>query len=89
MQLITPVALHIIAPLTVIINPFIKNENIPGTWKIARIITISKIRTPEQLSDYRLISVLPVLSKIHKKLVLKQTVEFIENHKLYKPTQCF
>ena len=38
-----------------------------------------KIQTPRQPSDYKPISALPVLSKIYEKLVLKQTVKFIEN----------
>lgn len=55
--------------------------------KIVRIDPISQIRLQEQLSDYRLISVLPVLSKIYEKLVRKRIVEFIANHELYKPIQ--
>ena len=55
--------------------------------KIVRINPISQIRLQEQLSDYRLISVLPVLSKIYEKLVRKRIVEFIANHELYKPIQ--
>ena len=37
---------------------------------------IPKIRMLEQLSDYRPISVLPILSKIYEKLVMKQ-IEYI------------
>ena len=46
-----------------------------------------KIQTPRQPSDYKPISALPVLSKIYEKLVLKQTVKFIENREWYEPTQ--
>ena len=40
-----------------------------------------------QLSDYRSLSPLLVLPKIYEKFFLKEIVESIENHELYKPTQ--
>ena len=60
----------------VIMNNFIQNEKYPDAWSIARISSIPKIWAPESLSDYRTISILPRLSKIYEKLVLKQTVQF-------------
>ena len=50
-------------------------------------IFIPKVRTPTELSDYRAISVLSVLSEVYEKLVMKQLAEFTENHEPYQSTQ--
>ena len=87
MKVIEAVASYIATALIVIIINFNPERKIFRLRKIARIIPIPKIRTPEQLCDYTPISALPILSKIYEKLVLKQVVDFIKNRKLYKPTQ--
>ena len=69
------------------LNSFIKKEKFPTKWKKARISSRSKVPTPIELSDYRPMLVLPVLFKIYEKLVMKQIIEFIENHELCQSTQ--
>lgn len=39
------------------------------------------------LRDYRPISILPILSKVHEKQVLRQITDFIETHQVYKKHQ--
>ena len=86
MQLIKHVASYIAPPLTNMLNSFIKIEEFPTKCKTARIGSIRKFRTPTEQSDCCPISVLPILSKLYEKLVMKQVVEFIDNHELYQST---
>jgi hypothetical protein len=58
----------------------------PSSWKIERIRPIPKISEPIENSDFRPVSVLPILSKVFERLVLSQLVEYIEEHSLYKET---
>jgi hypothetical protein len=45
-----------------------------------------KISEPIENSDFKPVSVLPILSKVFERLVLSQLVEYIEEHSLYKET---
>ena len=74
-------------PLTFIINNSIEESKFPDQWKIARISLIPKVTNPTELKDYRLISILPILSKVYKKQVLHQTTDFIETQQVYNKHQ--
>ena len=76
---IKPVADIIAAPLTYIINTCIQSNIFPEAWKITRISPISKTEVPKNNDDFRPIAILPVLSKIYERLVLKQQLSFIDN----------
>ena len=77
---------QICSPLTHILNSFIVKDAYPTLWKISRVVPSNKITLPTKPSDYRPISILPALSKVYERIVLKQLLEFIEPHHLYKPT---
>ena len=74
-------------PLTFIINNLIEESKFQDQWKIARISLIPKVTNPTELKDYRLISILPILSKVYKKQVLHQTTDFIETQQVYNKHQ--
>ena len=84
---IKPVAEYIASPLTFIINNCIKTNTFPKQWKIAHISPIPKVKVPITTSDYRPISILPVLSKIFEKVVLHQVNSFIEDRIIYHQYQ--
>ena len=77
---------YIVSPLTHIINECIAQNKFPSLWKIGRISPIPKINDPIKNSDFRPVSVLPILSKVYERLVLSQLVEHIESSTLYKET---
>ena len=77
---------YIVFPLTHIINECIAQNKFPSSWKIGRISPIPKINDPTKNSDFRPVSVLPILSKVYERLVLSQLVEHIESSTLYKET---
>ena len=51
----------------------------PRQWKIARISPIPKVNDIKSKNDLRPISILPVLSKVFERLVLKQKADFLSN----------
>ena len=57
----------------------------PSSWKIARVSPTYKEGSPDERSNYRPISVLPVLSCLFEKLIYNQLCMFLDRHKfLYK-----
>ena len=84
---IKPIAENIASPLTFIINNLIEESKFPDQWKIACISPTPKVTNPTELKDYRPISILPVLSKVHEKQVLHQITEFIETQQVYNKHQ--
>ena len=44
---------------------------------------IPEIQLPVELKDYRPVSILPILSKIYKRVVLEQIANFIEKKLIY------
>ena len=77
----------ICSPLCYIINSSIKNKIFPNQWKISKITPIPKVNHPAESSDYRPISILPILSKVFEKLIMKQIVTFLENEELLAKNQ--
>ena len=69
------------------INNLIEELNFQDQWKIARISPISEIANPTELRDYRLISILPILSKVYEKQVLHKITDFIETQQVYNKHQ--
>ena len=75
------------SPITNIINNCIEANSFPKIWKIVRILPIPKVKVQTKPSDYRPISVLPVLSKVFERIILNQVKQFIDKHKVYQSTQ--
>ena len=80
---IKPVSQFLVSPITFIINNFIKINQFPDTWKLARISPIPKIQLPVELKDYRPVLILSILSKIYEKVVLEQITNFTEKKLIY------
>ena len=64
----------------------IEISTFPHQWKTARVVPISKDNYPSDTTDYRPISILPALSKIAERLILKQLLSHIEEQLLLKST---
>ena len=86
-SLVKLVAENVASPLTYIINECIRLSVFPVEWKCARISVIPKIGNPTTGNDYRPISILPVLSKVFERLIMKQLCNFIETNNIYSSTQ--
>ena len=72
-------------PLTTIVNQCFETGIFPDQLKIAKVITLFKKGDPEQINNYRPISMLPAISKIIEKVMFIQLFEYFNtNNLLYK-----
>lgn len=72
-----------IVKLTHIINAAFRLKHVPSLWKIAEVIMIPKPgKPPNAVSSYRPISLLPVISKLFEKILLKRLSPILEERKL-------
>ena len=77
-----------ITPILVsIINKIIDTGIFPSAFKSALVITIHKAGDPKNPSNYRPISLLPILSKVVEKILAKQIREHLETQNLLAKTQ--
>lgn len=69
--------------ITFIFNAMLRVSYFPCTWKVAQIIMIPKPgKKPEDVTSYRPISLLPILSKVFEKLYVKRLKLIINQKKL-------
>lgn len=67
--------------LTIIFNAILRVGYFPDQWKVAQVITVQKPgKPPNDVTSYRPISLLPILSKLLEKVILKRLRPFIEGN---------
>ena len=59
----------------------------PDAWKCALVKPLPKVSNPVSFGELRPISILPVLSKVTEKLLVKQLQEFIYDNNILPQTQ--
>ena len=75
-------ALPVIArPLAYLFSFSLQSGIFPDSWKTARVAPIYKEVSKEDRSNYRPISVLPVLAPLFENLVNKQLYDYLDNNK--------
>lgn len=75
--------LKAIVKITKIINAAFRLKYVPDLWKVAEVILIPKPgKPPQDVTSYRPISLLPVMSKLFEKLFLKQLKPIIAEKNL-------
>jgi len=72
----------LVKPLTHLINLSIRTNTFPSAWKRGIIIPVLKGGSQNSISNYRPISILPVLSKIIEKVVVVQLMDHLEAKQL-------
>jgi hypothetical protein len=69
--------------LTQIFNAALLTGYFPAQWKVAQIILILQPgKPPNELTSYRPISLLPIVSKGFERIILKRFLPLIENNSL-------
>ena len=61
-------------PLTLLLNESIRNSVVPVQWKQAFILPFPKVPQPKAPSDFRPISITPVLSRMMERFVVQQFI---------------
>jgi hypothetical protein len=70
---------RLIDHLMIIYNTILSTQHFPSQWKLAEIIVLLKPqKPPTQVSSYRPISLLPILSKIFEKLLLSRIRDVVD-----------
>ena len=73
--------------ITIIINTSIVTYTFPDSWKLPHVIPLFKGGDEDDISNYRPISLLPVLSKILERIIADQLMIYLESNKLLSNTQ--
>ena len=73
--------------ITVIINQSLTSGIFPNSLKIAKVTPIFKKENSKLITNYRPISVLPVISKIFKSVIHEQLSEYFIANDLFCPQQ--
>ena len=58
-----------------------RDREFPDSWKEARVAPIFKSGKADDRSNYRLISVLPVFSRLFEKLIYDQLYKYFDSNK--------
>ena len=74
-------------PLSILINNSLSNGIVPETMKIAKVIPLYKAKDQQLLSNYRPISLLPVLSKVLEKVVHNKLSRYLQFHEILYESQ--
>ena len=78
---------EIVQPVTNIYNLLFSTGIFPNKMKMAEVIPLSKCGEDDNLSNYRLVSLLPQLPKILEKLFNNRMDKFIEKYHLLHGSQ--
>ena len=68
-------------------NIAIETSTFPDSWKIARVTPIYKVGEKCERSNYRPISVLPVIARLFEKLVFDQLYQYLDENGFLSPDQ--
>ena len=74
-------ALFISAPLAHLFNLSLSFSYVPPQWRVGVITPVPKVPTPSSCSDFRLITVTPILSCILQKVVIRSFLYPVLIHK--------
>ena len=73
--------------LALLFNSSMEKSQCPDAWKIARIVSVFKDGDKEIKSNYRPISILPVISRVFEKLIADQLYQYMNENSLFSPDQ--
>ena len=77
----------IVAPLTILFNLCVEEGSFPDILKIACVTPLYKKGNSEEPSNYRPISILPVISKIFERLLKDQLLCYLEHNNILSENQ--
>ena len=86
-RVIRGVAKEISRPLSAFFNYCIREGHYPGCFKVARVVPIYKGEDPTLFSNYRPVSVLPVLSQVFERVLRSRLEGFLESAGVLFPGQ--
>ena len=73
--------------LASIFNMSIKECIFPDIWKMAIVVPVHKKGDTSDMSNYRPVSLLSLISKVFEKIICRQVNDYLEEHVILSPTQ--
>ena len=73
----------LIKSLTLMVNQMLFTGIFPDSLKISKVKPLFKARNPVLISNYRLISLLPSLSKIFERITFQQLFDYMTDNNLF------
>ena len=86
-RVIKAVASELAGPLSRILNYCMREGHYPENFKVARVVPVFKAEDPTQFSNYRPVSVLPVLSQVFERVLYSRLIRFLDDNKVIIPGQ--
>ena len=86
-QMLKATGTSIVKSITKLFNLSLKTGIFPTDWKFARVVPIPKTGNPESPSNYRPISILPIISKLLEKHVHNLLYHHLNNNCSLSPNQ--
>ena len=86
-RVIRMVALEISPSLSRLFNLCMRESHYPSFFKIAKVVPVFKGEDPTEFSNYRPVSVLPVLSQVFERVLKERLVAFLEEKGVVTPGQ--
>jgi hypothetical protein len=83
-KLLLPLILPV---LTQLFNFILASSIFPVVWKISNVVPIPKVISLMERSDYRPISILPVLAKAFENVMFEQIAEYVTRNNLFSLVQ--
>jgi hypothetical protein len=76
-RLLKECAVELAEPIKNLINQSISTEKLPMEWKTANVVPIHKKGPKTEVSNYRPVSLLPIISKVMERCVLNKIIDII------------
>ena len=86
-RVIKGVAGELAGSLSRLFNCCMREGHYPACFKVARVVPVFKGEDPTQFSNYRPVSVLPVLSQLFERVLQARLVRFLDRHRVVVPGQ--
>jgi hypothetical protein len=81
------IASAIVKPLTILINDSFETGIFPDILKLSKVVPVFKKGNPYLTTNYRPVSLLPVLSKVYERLFLDRLLNFLDKFKIISNNQ--
>ena len=86
-RVIKGVAKELSGSLSRLYNSCMREGFYPDSFKVARVVPVFKAEDPTEFSNYRPVSVLPVLSQIFERVIRNRIVNFLDANEVLIPEQ--
>ena len=81
------VARELVPKLAVIFRHLVRGGSFPACWRLADVVPVPKGSAFSDVSDFRPISITPVLSKVFEKTVAGKLSNFLQRHGMLPPSK--